>query len=76
MAEQGLPFRDAYKAVAAQIQDGTFKPDRSSPATSQVGSPYRLDLGGTTTALGESEAWLQVRREQLQQATERLFEWK
>lgn len=76
VAEQGLPFRDAYKAVAAQIQAGTFAPDRSKPDTSHAGSPYRLELEGTTTSLSGAEAWIQARRQQLETATERLFHWE
>jgi argininosuccinate lyase len=76
VAEQDLPFRDAYKAVAAQIQAGTFQPDRSEPAEAHVGSPYRLQLDVTAHALRESEAWIQARRQQLETATERLFHWE
>lgn len=75
VAEQGLPFRDAYKAVAAQILAGTFRPDRSSPETSHMGSPYRLELPATTVVLDEAEAWIRNRRSQLLNATERLFDW-
>lgn len=76
VAEQGLPFRDAYKAVAAQIQEGTFQPDRSEPAQAHVGSPHRLELDAITVALTKAEAWIQARREQLSSTTERLFDWK
>ena len=76
VAEQGLPFRDAYKAVAAQIQAGTFRPDRSEPAESHLGSPHRLGLPVTASALNEAEHWVRARREQLETATERLFHWE
>lgn len=76
VAEQGLPFRDAYKAVAAQIQAGTFQPVRSEPAEAHVGSPHRLRLDATAISLGEAEAWIQARRAQLETATERLFNWE
>ncbi len=75
VAEQGLPFRDAYKAVAAQIQAGTFRPDRSAPAKAHIGSTSALGLAETGAALRGSEAWIQTRREQLSEATERLFDW-
>ncbi len=76
VAEQGIPFRDAYKAVAAQIQAGTFKPDRSAPAKTHLGSANRLGLTETSAALSNAETWIQTHREQLQTATERLFNWE
>jgi argininosuccinate lyase len=75
VTEQGIPFRDAYRAVAAQIQKGTFQPDRSLPANTHLGAANRLQLPETIAALAESEAWIQARREQLQTATEQLFNW-
>jgi argininosuccinate lyase len=75
VAEQGIPFRDAYKTVAAQIQAGTFKPDRRVPSTTHLGAPNRLQLPETAAALAESETWIQARREQLQAATEHLYAW-
>lgn len=76
VAQQGIAFRDAYKAVAAQIQKGTFQPDRSEPTEAHAGSPYRLQLRETASALSEAEAWIQARRDQLATATERLFHWE
>ena len=29
LAEQGMPFRDAYKKIGMQVQNGTYKPSRS-----------------------------------------------
>jgi len=75
VAEQGIPFRDAYKAVAAQIQAGTFRPDRSPSAKAHLGSTGALGLAETSAALNESEAWIQAHRGQLSIATERLFGW-
>lgn len=76
VADQGIPFRDAYKAVAAQIQAGTFKPDRGAPAEAHPGSPHLLELAAASASLSGSGAWLQARRGQLQAATERLFDWE
>ena len=76
VAEQGIPFRDAYKAVAGQIQSGTFQPDRTTPSNTHLGSANRLGLTETSAALGEVETWLRTRREQLRTATERLFLWE
>jgi argininosuccinate lyase len=75
VAEQGQAFRDAYKAVAIQIQDGTFKPDRCAPAKTHLGSVNRLALEETSAALSDADAWIQAHREMLQNATQRLFDW-
>jgi argininosuccinate lyase len=75
VAEQGQAFRDAYKAVAIQIQNGTFKPDRSAPAKTHLGSTNRLALEETSAALSDADAWIQAHREMLQNATQRLFDW-
>ena len=76
VAVQGIPFRDAYKAVAAQIQAGTFKPDRSVPPNPHLGAPGRLELQAAAGTLAGAEAWIQARRDQLQEASERLFHWE
>jgi argininosuccinate lyase len=76
VAEQGLPFRDAYKSIAAQIQEGRFKPDRSAPAKAHIGSMSAMGLEDTAAALCECEAWIQGRRDHLANATEKLFDWK
>lgn len=73
---QGIPFRDAYKIVAAQIQDGTFHPDRSEPPSPHLGAPGRLALQAAADTLSEGEAWILARRERLQAATEHLFHWE
>ena len=75
VAEQGIPFRDAYKAVAGQIQSGTFHPNRNFSANTHLGSANRLGLAETSAALAATETWIQTRREQLQTATEHLFAW-
>ncbi len=75
VAEQGIPFRDAYKTVAAQIQGGTFQPDRTVSANTPLGSPERLGLSATSAALADAETWIQARRHQLEAATEQLFDW-
>lgn len=69
VAEQGLPFRDAYKVVAAQIQAGTFRPVRVAGAAAASQQP---DGRGHT----EIEGWIQARRIDAQAATERLFHWE
>ena len=73
--EQGLPFRDAYKLVGAQIQDGTFKPERSSPEHAHTGAPGNLGLDQTTAELAKSQAWILETRTRQADVVDRLFEW-
>jgi argininosuccinate lyase len=68
LAALGLPFRDAYLAVARRIQDGSFTPP-AAPAAAE------LDLAGTALALAHSSRWLEQRRADLDHCTEALFAW-
>ncbi len=57
LAAQGLPFRDAYREVGAQVLSGTFHPDRST-----MGTPtpdlvtLQVDLLGHQQALDARQA--------------------
>jgi len=73
--ERGLPFRDAYKNVASQIQDGSFKPDRSAPPQAHTGAPGNLGLERTRAELQTAEAWIQETQERLTEIVDRLFDW-
>jgi len=73
--ELGIPFRDAYKTVGAQIQDGTFKPDRSAPEHAHTGAPGNLGLAQTAAEVARSEAWLLEARTKLGDTVDQLFEW-
>jgi len=68
LAAEGLPFRDAYRVVAAKIQDGSFVPDLT---------PALVDLGldASAAALAASAAWLGQRRDLINHTTEQLFDW-
>lgn len=69
LAAEGMPFRDAYAAVAKQLAAGTFKP---SEAPAGIAS----DLTKLTDELAASEAWIAERRQFVDATTERLFDWK
>jgi len=67
LAAEGLPFRDAYRQVAQDIQDGTFRPE--------AGVPVRLELKRTGEALDGSIAWLKDRRAFIDTTYDHLFSW-
>jgi len=72
---EGIPFRDAYKRVASQIQDGTFHPDRSVPTHSHTGAPGNLGLDQTTTEIAQAEAWILTTQRNLGETMDQLFAW-
>jgi argininosuccinate lyase len=70
LAAEGMPFRHAYRKVAQQIQDGSFR-----PSSEQTSAP-EPDLEKPKTELLEMQAWLRDRRAFLERTTVRLFEWE
>ncbi len=69
LAAEGMPFRDAYAAVAKQLAAGTFAaPDPQRGAAA--------DMTKLVNELEASVAWIGERRAFLGAATERLFDWK
>lgn len=70
LAAEGMPFRDAYGAVARQLQDGTFTPRAAEQCT---GAPQLHEL---EQELAQSRAWIEERRQFLATTTARLFDWK
>ena len=72
---EGIPFRDAYKRVAGQIQDRTFKPDRSAPEHSHTGAPGNLGLAQTRQELSNASAWIRERSTSLDGTMNQLFSW-
>jgi argininosuccinate lyase len=68
LAAEGLPFRDAYRLVAERIKDGSFAPD-PAPVLGRPG------LDETAAALAASAAWLEGRRQFIQQVNDHLFQW-
>jgi len=73
--EQDIPFRDAYKLVAGQIQDGSFSPDRSVPGQAHTGAPGNLCLDATLAEVQLAEAWIVKTHEKLTETMDGLFEW-
>ena len=67
LAAEGLPFRDAYRQVAQDLQDGTFAAEGAAPVP--------LGLARTAQGLEGSRAWLRDRRAFLATTYEQLFAW-
>ncbi|GLH74412.1 argininosuccinate lyase [Geothrix limicola] len=59
----GLPFREAYRKVAQQIQEGTFAPDRAALTATHLGGAGNLGLDDLAADLAAARAWIETRRE-------------
>ncbi|MGH8377784.1 MAG: argininosuccinate lyase [Gammaproteobacteria bacterium] len=76
LAQQGLPFRDAYKQVAQQIQSGTFKPDHKVLTASYPGGPGNLGLELITKELQQGQQWTEKTRVHIKQCEENIWHLK
>ncbi|HJW09160.1 MAG TPA: argininosuccinate lyase, partial [Holophagaceae bacterium] len=65
LVEQGLPFRDAYKRVAAQIADGSFAPHRGALTATHLGGTGNLALGHSQAELAAHGAWIRATQHRL-----------
>ena len=65
LVQQGVPFRDAYKQVAQQLESGSFKPDREALSATHLGGTGNLGLGQIEAELSGIEQWLAATRERL-----------
>ncbi len=59
----GLPFREAYRKVAQQLQDGTFTPDRAALTATHLGGAGNLGLNDLAAELTAARAWIEAKRE-------------
>lgn len=64
----GQPFREAYRAVAADLAAGTFQAPAAPPRAQAAGSPGALDLEGLRADLEARGAWIASRRAHLDAA--------
>jgi argininosuccinate lyase len=65
LAQDGMPFRDAYKQVAQQLENGSFKPDREVLTATHLGGSGNLGLEHIEAELSAAEHWLVATRERL-----------
>jgi argininosuccinate lyase len=69
----GLPFREAYRKVAQQLQEGTFAPDRAALTATHLGGAGNLGLDDLSADLAATRAWIEAKRELHAQAEEALW---
>jgi len=65
LVQQGLPFRDAYKQVAQQLENSSFRPDRGALTATHLGGTGNLGLEQIEAELSAIEQWLAATRERL-----------
>ena len=61
--QEGLPFREAYRKVAQQIQEGTFAPDRGALTATHLGGAGNLGLDELSAELAVARTWIEGKRE-------------
>lgn len=61
--QEGLPFREAYRKVAQQIQDGSFAPDRSALTATHLGGAGNLALDTLAAELAAARTWVEAKRD-------------
>lgn len=61
--QSGLPFREAYRKVAQQLQDGTFAPDRQALTATHLGGAGNLALEDLAAELATARAWIEARQQ-------------
>jgi argininosuccinate lyase len=61
--QEGLPFREAYRKVAQQIQDGTFAPDRGALTATHLGGAGNLGLDELSAELAAARTWIEAKRD-------------
>jgi argininosuccinate lyase len=59
----GMPFREAYRKVAQQIQDGTFAPDRAALTATHLGGAGNLGLEDLAADLAAARTWIETKRD-------------
>jgi len=65
LAQGGIPFRDAYRQVAKQIEAGNFKPDRGALTASHLGGVANLGLEKIEADVAAVDAWCTQTRARL-----------
>jgi argininosuccinate lyase len=73
LVQGGLPFREAYRKVAQQLQDGTFAPDRAALTATHLGGAGNLALDELASDLAAARTWIEAKREIHAQAEEALW---
>ena len=56
--QSGVPFRDAYKQVAQQLADDSFRPDREALSATHLGAAGNLGLDQIRSEIEMTEQWI------------------
>ncbi len=59
--QEGLPFREAYRKVAQQLQEGTFAPDRAALTATHLGGAGNLGLDDLAADLAAARGWIEAK---------------
>ncbi len=59
--QEGLPFREAYRKVAQQLQEGTFAPDRAALTATHLGGAGNLGLAELAAELAAARTWIEAK---------------
>lgn len=73
LAQGGMPFRDAYKQVAREIEAGSFKPDRAALTATHLGGAGNLCLESIEADVHGAQLWLTKTRAHLDRAEKDLW---
>lgn len=69
LAQQGTPFRDAYREVGEALREGRTEGWQVDPRQQvSLGGPGNLDLDGLSTELQDATAWFEKQERHLSSA--------
>lgn len=73
LAQQGLPFRDAYRQVAKELGSGAFEPDRKALVATHLGGAGNLGLDAIAHDIAAVSQWSEQIRARLATAEKNLW---
>ncbi|NOK19036.1 argininosuccinate lyase [Corallococcus carmarthensis] len=73
LVAKGQPFRDAYREVGRQLNDGSFQPDRGALTATHLGGAGNLGLATAREELADARDWLTRTHAQATQAASRVW---
>jgi argininosuccinate lyase len=74
LVQSGLPFREAYRQVAQDIQSGDFAPDREALTATHLGGAKQLALDQANAEWQDARLWIEEKRSRHAAAADRVWE--
>jgi argininosuccinate lyase len=74
LAQDGMPFRDAYREVAKRLESGGFKPDRKALSATHLGGAGNLGLERIEADIDAMARWAGEMRTRLAACEKHLWE--